>query len=112
MEMVENLYKHSKVYGNNMKMVGNLLKLYGNYMETIWKLYGKDVERMWKQYGNEMEMEFSFCYLQVVMHKHITRRQQTITHIPLYKWREAYLPPQESKKILNFYCPVLLSRDC
>ena len=63
MEMVENLYKHSKVYGNNMKMVGNLLKLYGNYMETIWKLYGKDVERMWKQYGNEMEMEFSFCYL-------------------------------------------------
>ena len=62
MEMVENLYKHSKVYGNNMKMVGNLLKLYGNYMETIWKLYGKDVERMWKQYGNEMEMEFSFCY--------------------------------------------------
>jgi hypothetical protein len=62
MEMVENLYKHSKVYGNNMKMVGNLLKLYGNYMETIWKLYGKDVERMWKQYGNEMEMEFSFCF--------------------------------------------------
>ena len=35
--MVENLYKPLKGYGNNMKMVGNLLKLYGNNMETIWK---------------------------------------------------------------------------
>ena len=48
MEMVENLYKHSKVYGNNMKMVGNLLKLYGNYMERMWKGCGKDVETIWK----------------------------------------------------------------
>ena len=28
--MVENLYNPLKGYGNNMKMVGNLLKLYGN----------------------------------------------------------------------------------
>jgi hypothetical protein len=35
MEMVENLYQSLKVYGNNMKMVGNLLKLYGNNMETV-----------------------------------------------------------------------------
>ena len=33
--MVENLYKPLKGYGNNMKMVGNLLKLYGNNMETV-----------------------------------------------------------------------------
>ena len=35
MEMIENLYQTLKVYGNNMKMVGNLLKLYGNNMETV-----------------------------------------------------------------------------
>jgi hypothetical protein len=35
MEMFENLYQPLKVYGNNMKMVGNLLKLYGNNMETV-----------------------------------------------------------------------------
>jgi hypothetical protein len=35
MEMVENLYQTLKVYGNNMKMVGNFLKLYGNNMETV-----------------------------------------------------------------------------
>ena len=35
MEMVDNLYQTLKVYGNNMKMVGNLLKLYGNNMETV-----------------------------------------------------------------------------
>ena len=62
MEMCENLYQTLKEYGKNMKMIVNTLKLYENYMETIWKGCGKDVERMWKQYGNEMEMEFSFCY--------------------------------------------------
>ena len=35
MEMIENLYQILKVYGNNMKMVGNLWKLYGNNMETV-----------------------------------------------------------------------------
>ena len=35
MEMVENPCQPLKVYGNNMKMVGNLLKLYGNNMETV-----------------------------------------------------------------------------
>ena len=34
-----------------MKMVGSLLKLYGNYMETIWKLYENNMERR-KQYEN------------------------------------------------------------
>ena len=60
--MVENLYQHLNGYGNNMKMVGNLLKLSGNKTETKWKGRGMDVERMWKQYGNEMEMEISFYY--------------------------------------------------
>ena len=43
-----------------MKMVGNLLKLYGNYMKTIWKGCGKDVERMWKGCENNMEMKWNF----------------------------------------------------
>ena len=36
MEMAENLHQPSNGYENNMKMVGNLLKLFGNDMETVY----------------------------------------------------------------------------
>ena len=57
-----------------MKMVGSLLKLYGNYMETIWKLYENNMERrkqyengwkpfetIWKLYENNMERMWKGC---------------------------------------------------
>jgi hypothetical protein len=51
MELVENLYQTLKGYGNNMKMVGNLLKLYRNNMEMVENLY-QTLKRIWKQYEN------------------------------------------------------------
>ena len=48
MEMCENLYQTLKGYGNNMKMIVNTLKRYGNYMERMWKGCGNNMEMKWK----------------------------------------------------------------
>ena len=65
-----------------MKMVGVLLRQYGNYMKTIWKWrkqyengweyfktiwkqYENNIPRMWKGCRNNMEMKWKWNFLSV-----------------------------------------------